>query len=322
MERAWELLLLFFVVVAASAPAQPNYEVGPLTFNISNRGVLGLSKEGISVGTGSLMNWGPGWSWVSACSSQSEWRLVSGPTGSETEVELECYARCEYAEIRPKVKYWLGLAESLLEINFTVVSDSSFSGLSWTLQLPINRFSGKNVYIALMNGSLIPVRLREESVPGEFQLTWMNEAIGYVVPVDEENGLIFSVISDAWPQGMPVSIDDEREWGGSVYSLRNWIAQQFTLSAGQTVRFIVYLLPYSNTPSSGVEKLALIYGELSAGAPLNELKSKIISELSLQEVGEKRAGSALLYTLLAFVAVTVIAATIFVYLTAKKRANR
>ncbi|MEM3138404.1 MAG: hypothetical protein QW760_07790, partial [Thermofilaceae archaeon] len=250
------------------------------------------------------------------------WRLVSGPTGSETEVELECYARCEYAEIRPKVKYWLGLAESLLEINFTVVSDSSFSGLSWTLQLPINRFSGKNVYIALMNGSLIPVRLREESVPGEFQLTWMNEAIGYVVPVDEENGLIFSVISDAWPQGMPVSIDDEREWGGSVYSLRNWIAQQFTLSAGQTVRFIVYLLPYSNTPSSGVEKLALIYGELSAGAPLNELKSKIISELSLQEVGEKRAGSALLYTLLAFVAVTVIAATIFVYLTAKKRANR
>lgn len=263
-----------------------------------------------------------GWSWVGACSSQSEWRLVSGPAGSETEVELECHARCEYAEIRPKVKYWLGLTESLLEINFTVVSDSSFSGLSWTFQLPISSFSGKNVYIALMNGSLIPVKLREESVPGEFQLIWINEAIGYVIPIDEKSGLIFSVISDAWPQGMPVSIDDEREWGGSVYSLRNWIAQQFTLSAGQMVRFIVYLLPYSDTPSFGVEKLASIYGELSAGAPLDEVKLKIIGELGLQEVSEKKAGSAFLYTLLAFAAVTVIAATIFTYLAVKKRANR
>jgi len=127
--------------VAVAASAQPNYRVGPLLFAISNRGVVRISGEGFNLGTGSLMSWGPGWQWVDSCSWQDSWSLVSGPTGSEVEYEVECYAKCAFAEFRPKVKYWVGANATLLEVNLTVVSDSSFAGMAWTLQIPIERFA-------------------------------------------------------------------------------------------------------------------------------------------------------------------------------------
>ena len=107
---------------------------------------------------------------------------MSGPTGSEVEYEVECYAKCAFAEFRPKVKYWVRANATLLEANLTVVSDSSFAGMAWTPQIPIERFAGKTIYAIKADGSLVPLKLREQHVPGQAGLFSTDSAVGWLTP--------------------------------------------------------------------------------------------------------------------------------------------
>lgn len=283
MKRIYPRVLSPLVFAALLVFAQPNYEVGPLLFMVSNRGVVRISGEGFSAGTGSLMSWGPAWLWQDACSWQDSWSLVSGPKGSKYDFEVECYAKCDFATFRPKVRYWFGRNGSLIEINVTAVADSSLSGMSWTLQLPIDRFAGRTIFVISPSGSKIPVTLREHHVPGQAGFFSIGQAAGWVIPVTDDAGLVLSVLTDLYPQGVPQSIDDEREWAGGTYALRNWLGQQFQIPADQTLRFIVVLYPYKGDPSPYVSKVVSAISELARGASLEEVKTMLINDLGIEQ---------------------------------------
>lgn len=292
--------LAFAAFVAFLVSAQPNYEVGPLLFMVSSRGAVRISGEGFNIGTGSLMSWGPAWQWQDACSWQDSWSLVSGPKGSRHDFEVECYARCDFATFRPKVRYLFGRNGSLIEINVTAVTDSSFSGMSWTLQLSIDRFAGRTIFVILPDGSTLPVTLREHHVPGQAGFFSIGQAAGWIIPVADNVGLVFSVFTDLYPQGIPQSIDDEREWAGGTYALRNWLGQQFQIPADQTLRFIVVLYPYKGDPAPYVSKVVSAISELSRGASLEEVKTMLINDLGveLEQPMTSPLGSGLLFVVL------------------------
>jgi len=313
------LVTLPVLIALATASAQPNYWVGPFLFAISNRGAVRIGGEGFNLGTGSLMSWGPGWQWVDSCSWQDSWSLVSGPTGSEVEYEVECYARCAFAEFRPKVKYWVGTNATLLEVNLTVVSDSSFAGMAWTLQIPIERFAGKTIYAIKADGSLVPLKLREQHVPGQAGLFSTDSAVGWLIPAINETGLVIAVVSDLWPQGIMISVDDEREWAGGTYALRNWLSQQFQLPANQRLRFLVYFASYRGDPQPAVQKAVGISQALAEGSTLDDVKATVIGELGVEEARAARVSPTALYTPYAFLAAAVVAVLVVVYAFTKRR---
>jgi hypothetical protein len=316
-----KLLVTLPVLIALSiASAQPNYQVGPFLFAISNRGAVRIGGEGFNLGTGSLMSWGPGWQWVDSCSWQDSWSLVSGPTGSEVEYEVECYARCAFAEFRSKVKYWVGANATLLEANLTVVSDSSFAGMAWTLQIPIERFAGKTIYAIKADGSLVPLKLREQHVSGQAGLFSTDSAVGWLIPATNETGLVIAVVSDIWPQGIMIGVDDEREWAGGTYALRNWLSQQFQLPANQRLRFLVYFLPYSGDPQQAVRKAVDISQALAKGSTLDDVKAAVIGELGIEEARAARVSPTALYAPYAVLAAAAVAVVAVVYTLVRRRA--
>jgi len=317
-----KLLVTLPVLIALSiASAQPNYQVGPFLFAISNRGAVRIGGEGFNLGTGSLMSWGPGWQWVDSCSWQDSWSLVSGPTGSEVEYEVECYARCAFAEFRSKVKYWVGANATLLEANLTVVSDSSFAGMAWTLQIPIERFAGKTIYAIKADGSLVPLKLREQHVSGQAGLFSTDSAVGWLIPATNETGLVIAVVSDIWPQGIMIGVDDEREWAGGTYALRNWLSQQFQLPANQRLRFLVYFLPYSGDPQQAVRKAVDISQALAKGSTLDDVKAAVIGELGIEEARAARVSPTALYAPYAVLAAAAVAVVAVVYTLVRRRAR-
>lgn len=321
MRKLSKAFPILAVLAALAASAQPNYQVGPLLFAISNRGAVRISGEGFNLGTGSLMSWGPGWQWVDSCSWQDSWSLVSGPTGSEVEYEVECYAKCVFAEFRPKVKYWVGANATLLEVNLTVVSDSSFAGMAWTLQIPIERFAGKTIYAIKADGSLVPLKLREQHVPGQASLFSTDNAVGWLIPATNETGLVIAVASDLWPQGIMISVDDEREWAGGTYALRNWLSQQFQLPANQRLRFLVYFTPYSGDPQPAVQKAVEVSRALAKGSTLDEVKAAVIGELGVEEARAARVSPTALYAPYAVLAAAAVAAVAVVYTFMRRRAH-
>lgn len=321
MTKLPAFLLVLAVLAAATVSAQPNYQVGPFLFALSNRGAARISGEGFNLGTGSLMSWGPAWQWIDSCSWQDSWSLVSGPTGSEVEYEVECYAKCAFAEFRPKVKYWVGANATLLEVNLTVVSDSSFAGMAWTLQIPIDRFAGKTIYAIKADGSLVPLKLREQHVPGQAGLFSTDSAVGWLIPATNETGLVLALVSDLWPQGIMISVDDEREWAGGTYALRNWLSQQFQLPAGQLLRFLVYFAPYRGDPQPAVQKAVGILRALAEGSTLDEVKAAVIEELGVEEARAARVSPTALYAPYAFLAAAVVAVLVVAYAILRRRSR-
>lgn len=310
---------LLLLTLTALVLAQPTYTVGPLEFSVSEAGMLTIYLKGAAVGTGSLMSWGPGWRWEGDCSWEDSWSVVGTPSADEVTFEVECYAKCSFAELRPRLKYWVGTESALLEVNVTAEGDSEFAGMAWTLQIPISRFAGREIYLVMMNGSLIRVKLREEHVPGNFSLLFLSEVAGWVIPLDEERGLAYSVLTDLWPQGISISIDDEREWGGSTYALRNWISQYFSLHKGQLIRAVVYLRVYTGDPSAAVEEVLSRAKMLTAGEPLSAVRSAIAEGLNLEEARAARSSPAVTYTLAAFFAFVVLLALMILYYLLRRR---
>ncbi|MCS7104365.1 MAG: hypothetical protein NZ954_02210 [Thermofilaceae archaeon] len=321
MKKARSFLLISILLAFQTTFAQPNYQVEHLIFMVSNRGAVRISGEGYSLGTGSLMSWGPAWQWQDPCSWQDSWRLVSGPTGSEAEFEVECHAQCNFANFRPKMKYWFGTSASLLEINVTTVSDSSFAGMSWTLQISVDQFKGRTIYIIGADGKLTSLRLREEYLQGQAQLVSVTGAAGWVIPATEDAGIVYSVLSDLWPQGIPVSVDDEREWAGGTYALRNWLSQQFQLPANQTLRLLIYMIPYKGDPTPAVDQVVEVLKKLASGSTLSELKAEIIAQIGVEEALKARVSPTTVYAPYVFLAVAVLATVAVAFILLRRRSS-
>jgi len=306
------LIMVAASIIAASALAQPTVTMGDVTFIISSRGSLTVKDLSGNIGLGSLMNWGPAWSWESACSWQDSWSRVSGPTGTEKVFYMENFCRCTYAELQFGVKYWIGTEALVLEVNATATQDSEFAGMSWTFQIPISRFAGKTIYVVLRDGSRVPVNLRSEHVPGNVTLAYNEETAGWIIPADGEKGVVLGVFSDLWPQGVTTAVEDEREWQGTTYALRNWLSQYFTLSEGQTIRAVVYVAPYTGENlDARVNQLLQFAGELSSGSSLTEVKAGMIATLKIEEGAEAGIPYAMVVAV-ALVAIAVLAALFYV----------
>ena len=198
-------------------------------------------------------------------------------------------------------------------VNVTAEGDSEFAGMAWTLQIPISRFAGERIYVVLTNGSWVEVKLREEHVPGNFSLLSLNEVACWVIPMDNDSGLVYSVLTDLWPQGISISIDDEREWGGNTYALRNWISQYFSLYKGQLIRVLVYLRAYTGDPGPAVDRVLTYTERVAMGESLSTLKRAIIEELNLEEARAARSNPVTTYMLVAFFAFTALLALLILY---------
>jgi len=212
----------------------------------------------------------------------------------------------------------VGLRAMLLEINATADGDTRFAGVAWDCHIPIPAFRGGSVYALLSNGFLLPAHLREEHVPGSWTIFYASGGVGWVVPIEDESGILVAVFGDLWPSGIDLEVQDYREWGSNVYSLRNWLFTDFYMAEGQRIRALMYLYFYSSSDEleRAEERVIEMAARLAQGEDVDSIKAEIMKSLMLEEAAAERRRQGpppALLAFLAFVAATgaVIAYAIF-----------
>jgi len=239
---------------------------------------------------------------------------------TETEFESESYASCSYAQLRNKVKMWLGVDAMLIEVNVTVEKSSEFSGMAWSLYIPVSRFAGITVEALMAISSLVPVKLREEHVPGNYSLAWLEGGAGWIIPLDG-GGLLVAFFSDAWPQGVTIDVVDGREWGGGSYEVRSWLGQYISMAEGQVIRLLVYLKPYRSQDEldQAISTVLTALEELGMGEPLSTVRNRLVTTLKLEEAMEARKSMTPTYYMLRALAFMAILAALISYYMLKTR---
>lgn len=211
----------------------------------------------------------------------------------------------------------------MIELNITTTQESSFSGMAWDYDIPVGLFRGMNVTMLFANGSSLNVKLREERVPGEWVIILQPGTMGWIVPFDEEKGVVLAVFGDAWPTGMDAQIEDEREWGGSVYSLRSWLFFDFTMSEGQMLRILAYIQPYTTVEEreTAILKVMEIAKSLASGYNVGLIKEQLIEDMRIEEAAELRRAQNPPLMLMTYIAVAIVGtvALLFFLLRSRKR---
>lgn len=318
MRRAVLILLLLLALLPL---ASSQYRFGGLEVLFTDRGAITVSRGGIDLGTSNFRTWGPGWTWASSCSEQSGWNIVKYPAATETTVSAECSSRCEFAAISWSAKAWIGLYSLLVEINATAADDSRFAGVAWDFELPIAFFKGNTVYALFANGSTVPVKLREEHVPENWTIAYFSGGAGWIVPLGEGEGLLIAVFGDVWPNGMDLEVQDFREWGGTIYALRNWLFFDFYMTKGQRLRILAYMHPYVNETEleEAKEVVKNVMDRLSWGESLSTVKNDLIAGLELERAAIERRRQGPPPMLIALLAFIIISGTLLAYVLLKGR---
>ena len=312
-------LLFLALILMPLVSSQFGYEDVELFF--SDRGVVNVSRGGFNVGTGSITTWGPNWVWEDACSSPSSWNIIGGPLATETLFEVECYSKCSFASIAWRIKAWAGLNAMLIEINATADDDSSFAGLAWDYEVPVALYRGKTVYALFPNGSTVKIALREEHVPGNWSLYYSSGGVGWIVPFEDGGGIVVAVFGDLWPSGMDLEVQDLREWSGNTYTLRNWFFYSIDMTAGQRLRVLVYLYPYSNNETLAQAKASIVgvMQRFSIGESLSTIKADLIRALKLEEAAAERRSAGPPPFMVVYVVVVAIVGVVISYALLKRR---
>lgn len=308
--RTLAVMSLLLALLLPFALAQAEYNVGGLQVLFNAKGVMQVSHEGFVKSTGRFKTWGPGWNWIDACSLQDNWISLAARAG-DTEASFNGVFQCAFADVSWNQTTWIGPNSLLLELNLAAQKLSNFSGLSWDLDLPISLFAGGQVTILLMNGTEVNVKLREMHVPG----TWVIEGsafdngFGWIVPYTDEMGLVLAVFGEAWPTGMSVHVEDNRQWGGNTYSLRNWLFFDFQLTPGILVRLLVYIRVYRDFGEleEAVSFIREMGDMVQRGESVDVIKSHVISEMALRETAVGREARGLPLTLIVYAGVAVVA---------------
>jgi hypothetical protein len=218
---------------------------------------------------------------------------------------------------------WLGLDSFLIELNLTADADSNFAGMAWDFDLPISLFAGKNVTLLLANGTKVSVKLREEHIPG----TWVIDGsaypngVGWVIPYDGDRGLVVAVLGDTWPNGLSVHAEDNRQWGGNTYSLRNWLFFDLQMPKGVIIRLLVYVQPYSSQDELeiGLSRIREAVGMLQNGESSDAVKSFLISAMNLEEAATARKARGPPLMLIVYAAIAVVAVVVIAFAMLKRR---
>jgi hypothetical protein len=288
----------------------------------SSKGVLNVRHEGFTKTTGVFKTWGPNWQWVDACSYQDNWVSLKASMG-DIEANFEGAFQCAFAKVSWRESSWLGLDSFLIELNMTADEDSSFAGMSWDFDLPISLFAGKNVTLLLANGTKVSVKLREEHIPG----TWVIDGsaypngVGWVIPYDGDRGLVVAVLGDTWPNGLSVHAEDNRQWGGNTYSLRNWLFFDLQMPKGVIIRLLVYVQPYSSQDELeiGLSRIREAVGMLQNGESSDAVKSFLISAMNLEEAATARKARGPPLMLIVYAAIAVVAVVVIAFAMLKRR---
>ncbi|MEM4640427.1 MAG: hypothetical protein QXT93_11190 [Thermofilum sp.] len=320
--RSLALLPLLPALLLPFALAQPEYNVADLQVVFSTKGLMQVRHEGFVKSTGVFKTWGPGWQWIGACSWQDNWISLSAKA-DDVEASFSGVFQCAFADVSWSQIAWVGLDSLLLELNLTARSPSNFSGMSWDLDLPIAIFAGKRVTILLMNGTEVSVKLREEHIPG----TWVVEGsaygngFGWIVPYTEDMGLVLAVFGEAWPSGMSIHVEDNRQWGGNTYSLRNWLFFNFQLTPGILVRLLVYMRVYRGQDelSEAVRSIREIADMVQRGESADIIKGYLISQMNLEEARAARAGRGPPLMMIVYAGIAVVAVLILAFIVFRRR---
>ena len=322
--RRYGISIILIAVVLASliAFSQAGYEIDGIEIAFSTKGVFQIRREGFTVSQGVFKTWGPGWQWVDACSWQDNWVALSYKAG-DTDASFSGSFQCSFAQVSWSENSWIGLNSMLVELNLTAAKPSNFSGMSWDLDLPIALFAGKIVRIVLMNGTEVQVKLREEHVPG----TWVVEGsafpngFAWVVPYDDEEGLVLAVFGEAWPTGMSIHVEDNREWGGNTYSLRNWLFFDFQMTPGIFVRIFMFVRFYKsqNELEEALRLVREVGNMVQRGEGADYIKSYLISAMDLEAAAEARRARGPPLMLIVYAAIAVVAVVLLAAIVLKKR---
>ncbi|MEM1928892.1 MAG: hypothetical protein QW394_03925 [Thermofilaceae archaeon] len=320
--RLLALLPLLPALLLPFALAQPEYNVADLQVVFSTKGLMQVRHEGFVKSTGVFKTWGPNWQWIGACSWQDNWISLSAKA-DDVEASFSGVFQCAFADVSWSQIAWVGLDSLLLELNLTARSPSNFSGMSWDLDLPIALFAGKRVTILLMNGTEVSVKLREEHIPG----TWVVEGssfgngFGWIVPYTEDMGLVLAVFGEAWPSGMSIHVEDNRQWGGNTYSLRNWLFFDLQLTPGILVRLLVYMRVYRSQDelSEAVRYIREIADMVQRGESADIIKGYLISQMNLEEARAARAGRGPPLMMIVYAGIAVVAVLILAFIVFKRR---
>ncbi|MEM2299120.1 MAG: hypothetical protein QXW23_06325 [Thermofilaceae archaeon] len=320
--RLQALLPLLLALLLPFVPAQPEYKVADLQVVFSTDGIMQINHEGFTKSTGHFKTWGPSWQWIDACSLQDNWISLSAKAG-DVEASFNGVFQCAFADVSWSQIAWIGLDSLLLELNLTARNPSNFSGMSWDLDLPIALFSGRRVTILLMNGTEVSVKLREEHIPG----TWVVEGssfgngFGWIVPYTEDMGLVLAVFGEAWPSGMNIHVEDNRQWGGNTYSLRNWLFFDLQLTPGILVRLLVYMRVYRSQDelSEAVRSIREIADMVQRGESADIIKGYLISQMALEEAATARAGQGPPLMLLVYAGIAAVAVVILAFILIRRR---
>ena len=288
----------------------------------STKGVVNVRHEGFTKTTGIFKTWGPNWQWIGACSWQDDWISLKADMG-DVEASFEGAFQCDFAKVSWRERSWLGLDSFLVELNMTADEDSTFAGLAWDFDLPISLFQGKRVTLLLSNGTEVSVKLREEHIPG----TWVIDGsaypngVGWVIPYDGDKGLVVAVLGDTWPNGLSVHAEDNRQWGGNAYSLRNWLFFDLQMPKGVIIRLLVYVQPYSSQDELeiGLSRIREAVKMLQNGESSDAVKSFLISAINLEEAATARKARGPPLMLIVYAAIAVIAVVVIAFAMLKRR---
>jgi len=314
-------LLASATLVALLAFAQ-TIEYDGMEVFFSTKGVVNVRHEGFTKTTGIFKTWGPNWQWIGACSWQDDWASLKASMG-DIEASFEGAFQCDFAKVSWRERSWLGLDSFLIELNLTADADSNFAGMAWDFDLPISLFAGKRVTLLLSNGTQVSVKLREEHIPG----TWVIDGsaypngVGWVIPYDGDRGLVVAVLGDTWPNGLSVHAEDNRQWGGNTYSLRNWLFFDLQMPKGVIIRLLVYVQPYSSQDELeiGLSRIREAVGMLQNGESSDAVKSFLISAMNLEEAATARKARGPPLMLIVYAAIAVVAVVVIAFAMLKRR---
>ena len=246
--------------------------------------------------------------------------MIGTPVMTETEFESESYASCSYAQLRNKVKMWLGVDAMLIEVNVTAEKSSEFSGMAWSLYIPVSRFAGVTVEALMANGSLVLVKLREEHVPGNYSLAWLEGGAGWIIPLNE-GGLLVAFYSNAWSRGVTIDVVDGRECGGGSYEVRGWLGHYISMVEGQVIGLPLYLKPYRSQDelNQAISTVLTALEDLGMGEPLSTVRIRLVATLRLEEAREGRKSMTPTYYMLGALAFMAVLAALIGYYMLKTR---
>ncbi len=296
------------LVALCTTAAVPKVQFGEIEVITGGSGAVTVRYLTLNI-TCQVALWGPGWSWDNNSSLQANWpaqtvkdRGISGRLSSPWGV----------FEWREEVLF--GSDFALYEFALTAESDLTFESVAWIIDLPVGNFAGGSVTALLSDGTSQSVRLRVEHAPGEGELAGYGNGFSWVVPIGQNLGVAVAVFTDAAPQ-VSISATDEREWGGATYRLRFYYpGGRQVLKAGDTIRFYVYVHPYSSaegyeTAVRRVHGLAYLRG---GGTPSSELRDLLAAgklESTIEQMRRERQVLLILYV--AFALALVFALVLF-----------